>query len=203
VSIAYLAALIVGLGTLLVQVAFGARGGGHHDLGGGVHHLGGAGHAGGGHGHGDAHATGKPGASAVGFFAVFLSFRFWIFAALGFGLGGSVLHLTGALAPTVEGAVAAALGLASGLGAALAFRAAATSSVGTPSEASRAVGGVARVVVPLGKDAQGKIRIEIGGSSVDLIATTDDEALARDEMVLVEDVTGGIARVSRRPRELE
>ena len=200
-SIAYLAALIVGLGTLLVQVAFGARGG-HHGLGGGAHHLGGAAHAGSGHGHGQNHPA-KPASSAAGFFAVFLSFRFWIFAALGFGLGGSILRLAGALDPPVEAAVAAALGLASGLGAALAFRAAASGSVATPGEASRAVGGIARVVVPLGKDAQGKIRIEIGGSSVDLIATTDDEALARDEMVLVEEVTEGIARVTKRPRELE
>ncbi len=198
-SIAYLAALIVGLGTLLVQVAFGARGG-HHDLG-GAHHLGAVAHPGGGHGHG--HHAGKPASSAAGFFTILLSFRFWIFAALGFGLGGSILRLTGALPQSIEAIVAASRGVASGLGAALTFQAATRGSVGTPSEASRAVGGVARVVIPLGKGAQGKIRIEIGGSSVDLIASTDEDALARDEMVLVEDITAGIARVSRRPPELE
>ena len=201
VSIVYFAALIVGLGTLLVQVAFGARGGGHHGFGGGgAHHLGDAG--GGGHGHEAEHAS-KAAASAAGFFVVFLSFRFWIFAALGFGLGGSILRLTGALPASVEAIVAGVLGLGSGLGAALALRAATSSSVGTPNEASRAVGGVARVVVPIGKGAEGKVRIEIGGSSIDLIASSDDDDLAKDEMVLVEEVAGGIAKVSRRPRELE
>jgi membrane protein implicated in regulation of membrane protease activity len=198
VTLVYLAALVAGLGTLVVQVALGARGGGHHD-GSGLGHVQ-IGH--GGHGHHADHPA-KPATSASGFFAIFLSFRFWIFALLGFGLSGSVLGLAGSVPEGVATAIAGAVGLVSGLGAALAFRAAASSSVATPNETSRAVGGIARVVVPLGPREHGKIRIEIAGSSVDLLATTDEEALAKDELVLVEEVQNGIARVSKRPRELE
>jgi hypothetical protein len=64
------------------------------------------------------------------------------------------------------------------------------------------VGRVGRVVVACGRGTTGQVRVEIGGSSLDLLATTDDETIAHGESVLVEDLRGNIAHVSRRPQEL-
>src|SRR4051794_32524985 len=87
----------------------GARDGhafGHTDVG----------HAG--HGH---HGHETDGESA--FWAVVLSFRFWTFAALGFGMSGSLIHLFKLAGPVATALIAGGAGLASGLFAALAFRA--------------------------------------------------------------------------------
>lgn len=189
-ELAYLFALVVALGVLIVQIVMGGRGGGHH---------GNLGHAGGGHGHAHgAHAAdGEP---AV--WTLFLTLRFWIFAALGFGLSGSLMHLFALAHPTLTFVIAVGAGLCSGLFAALAFRMVNRGSTGTEARSSGAVGKVGRVVVACGRGRTGQVRVELGGSSVDLMATTDDEAIAHGESVIVEEVREGIAHVSRPPAEL-
>jgi membrane protein implicated in regulation of membrane protease activity len=182
-GLAYLFALVAALGVLLVQIAMAGHGG-HGDVG----------HGGGGHAHGE-HAA--DGGSA--FWTLFLSLRFWVFAALGFGLSGSLIHGFTLASPLATFLIAAAAGVASGLFAALAFRAVRSGSTGTESRSSLAVGKVGRVIVPCGREVTGQVRIELAGSSVDLAATTDDEAIARGEAVLVEDLRQGVAHVSRRP----
>ncbi len=67
---------------------------------------------------------------------------------------------------------------------------------------SQAVGQIGKVLVPLEKRQLGQVRVELGGSSVDLMATTDEALLARGEEVLIDEVNGGVAHVSRRPDEL-
>jgi membrane protein implicated in regulation of membrane protease activity len=191
-GLAYLFALVVALGVLGVQVVLGARGGHHGDVGPGGH---GAGH---GHGTGQAHGAD----TEPGFWTLFLSLRFWLFFGLGFGLSGSLLHAFALAGPTATLAIAIGAGVASGLFAAMAFRVVRRGSTGTESRSSQAVGKLGRVVVACGRGLTGQVRVEIGGSSVDLVATTDDEAIPRGEDVLVEDVQGSIARVSRRPPEL-
>jgi len=57
--------------------------------------------------------------------------------------------------------------------------------------------------VALAPGKTGQIRVELKGQSVDLLATTDEEELARGEAILIEEIEGSVARVSRRPRELE
>jgi membrane protein implicated in regulation of membrane protease activity len=185
-GVAYLAALVAALGVLLVQVFAGAHGGHHADVN--------AAHAA--HAH-DANTEGE-----AAFWTVFLSLRFWLFAALGFGLSGSLLHWFGSVSPLATLLVAAGAGFGSGLFAALAFRLLRRGSAGTEARSSEAVGKLARVVVPCGRGVTGQVRIELGGSSVDLMATTDDDAIARGEEVLIEDMEEGVARVSRRPSEL-
>jgi membrane protein implicated in regulation of membrane protease activity len=185
---AYLFALVVSLGVLMVQIVAGARGGGHHgDLGSGAGH---------GHGHHGA-ADGD-----AGFWTLFLSLRFWTFAALGFGLSGTLLHRLVLADPVVALAVASVMGVGSGLFAAMAFRMLRRGSGGTEAAASQASGRVGRVLVPITKGAAGQVRVEIGGSSVDLLATTDEEEIGHGEAVIVEDVHENVARVSRRPHEL-
>jgi hypothetical protein len=190
----YLAALVIGLGVMLVQIAFGGRGGGH-DLG----------HAGGhvpalGHGH----ELAKSGhAGDDGPLAVVLSFRFWIFALLGFGLSGSLLHYLGLAGTAVAAIVAGAAGIGSGAFASLVVRSVARGAASTSVNLSEAVGREARVLVACAKGRRGQVRIELRGQSVDLLASTDDETIARGEPVLIEEVRDGVAQVSRRPRELD
>jgi membrane protein implicated in regulation of membrane protease activity len=183
---AYLFALVVSLGVLMVQIVAGARGGGHHgDLG-----------------HGSAHGHHAAEGGDAGFWTLFLSLRFWTFAALGFGLSGTLLHRLVLADPAVALGVASAMGLGSGLFAAMVFRMVRRASGGTEARASQASGRVGRVVVPCKKGTTGQVRVEIGGSSVDLLATTDEEEIAHGEAVIVEDVHENVARVSRRPDDL-
>jgi membrane protein implicated in regulation of membrane protease activity len=189
----YLFALALSLGLLVLQIAMGAGGhgaGGDHDLGG---HD--AGHPDPAHDHG-AHA--EPGALAL-----LLSTRFWIFFALASGLSGSLLHYLDLAGPTLTAAIAAGAGIAAGLFAALAFRAARRATTGAAASTTEAVGRTGRVLVACAPGKVGQVRIELGGHSVDLLATTDDDELARGEAILIEEVERGVARVSRRPAELE
>jgi hypothetical protein len=193
-GVIYLASLVIGLGILLVQIAFGGREGGH-DLG----------HAGGhvpvlGHGH-DLAKSGHAGDD--GPLAVVLSFRFWIFALLGFGLSGSLLHYLDLAGTTVTAIVAGAAGIGSGTFASLVVRAVTRGAASSSVNLSEAVGREARVLVACAKGHNGQVRIELRGQSVDLLASTDDESIARGEPVLIEEVRDGVAVVSKRPRELD
>jgi membrane protein implicated in regulation of membrane protease activity len=199
-GLVYLFALVVGLGTLLVQIAMGLKGDAHAE---GEPEL----EAGGHDGH-EGHAGSKDVVKAVdsgeaSALSLFLSTRFWIFASLAFGMSGSLIHVF-ELAGTIATLVIASLtGIGSGLFAVLAFRAIKRAANTTTSHTSDAVGQVGRVLVACGKGRKGQVRVELRGHSVDLLATTDDEAIARGELILVEDVQGGVAHVSRRPPELE
>ena len=184
-GLAYLFALVVSLGLLAVQVVMAGR---DVDSDGDADH--------------DADHEAHDGADTHGALAIVLSVRFWTFFALGFGMSGSLLHFLALAPPIAVFLIAATAGVASGAFAALAFRALKKSSTTTEARASQAVGRVARVVVPCGRELRGQVRIEIGGSSVDLLATTDEDEIARGETVLIEDVQRNVAHVSRRPDEL-
>jgi len=194
-GLVYLFALAVSLGLLVLQAAMGGKGDMHGDAGGA--HGAGEHHAGGSH-------TADPGAAEPGALALLLSTRFWIFFALAFGLSGSLLHRFDLAGPAVTGAIAAGAGVAAGLFAALAFRAAHRATITTTASTSEAVGRTGRVLVACTPGKVGQIRVELRGQSVDLLATSsDDDELARGEAILVEEIETGVARVSRRPVELE
>jgi membrane protein implicated in regulation of membrane protease activity len=178
----YLASLVVGLGVLLLQVAMGGKGDpADNEAGGEAKSL-------------DAHDAGVV--------ALFLSTRFWIFTLLGFGLSGGLIHALSLAGPIVTFVIAAAAGFSSGTFASYAFRAVRRSSSSTTLAASDAVGQIGRVLVAVAKGKTGQVRVAVRGHSVDLLATTEELEIARGEQVLVEDVQGTLARVSRRPVEL-
>jgi membrane protein implicated in regulation of membrane protease activity len=189
-GLAYLFALIVGAGILTFQLFAGHQGddGDHGD--------GDDGH------HGDHKGDGKAIELDGGFVALFMSTRFWIFAALGFGLSGTLLTylLGGSFLLTLITAVA--LGLGSGLTAAASFRALRRASAGTANAAS-AVGRLARVLVPIEAGKTGQVRIDLEGQTLDLMARTDEGRLERGETVVVEEVDGHLATVAAVPDELK
>lgn len=181
----YVAALVIGLGVLLLQAVLGSHGGGdHHEIGASSGHD----------DHGDS--------GVGGFVGALLSLRFWIFGSLAFGLSGSLIHAFSLAGPVATFFIAAGAGLAAGAFAVAAFRAL-TRGVASPTPlTSSAVGQIAKVLVPLEKGQVGQVRVALGGASVDLMATTDEPSLSRGEEVLVDEVNGGVAHVSRRPSEL-
>jgi len=187
VGILYLAALVIDGGTLALQLLLG--GSSDADAGGGEVH--GDVHADTGDGH-DAHAHGDG-----GFLPIFLSLRFWVYGLLGFGMVGAGLHYLGLAGSLATPLIAVAIGLLSGFAASWTFRALARADTTSGAEATDAVGQVGRVLVPCTRGQKSKIRIELRGQTLDLIATTDDEELASGSKVMVEEMRGTTAHVSR------
>src|SRR5688500_19021357 len=97
-KIVYLAALTIALGVLVLQIAVGSK---------------------------DASAdhSKEVDAGEAGLVAVFLSTRFWIFALLGFGLSGTLLHTFALAGAAFTAGMAIGSGLAAGMFTVFAYRA--------------------------------------------------------------------------------
>jgi membrane protein implicated in regulation of membrane protease activity len=191
VGAVYLAALVLGLGVLLLQFVMpGGDSGGAHapELGGhgdlDVHHGGDGDHGGGHH-------------SDLGAIAVFLSLRFWTFGLMSFGFVGTMLHYLELAPPSLSLGTAVGVGVTSGILASVAMRAIARSQTSSGGEVDDAVGTIGRVLIAIERGKRGKVRIEVRGRHVDLIATTDDEKLEDGESVIVEEMRGTTVHVSR------
>jgi hypothetical protein len=136
------------------------------------------------------------------FVALFLSVRFWVFASLGFGLSGTLLHYVTSVGAVATAITAATMGLVSGLAVAMAFRTLKKTAGARPEHTSTAVGHLGRIIVPCGDQTTGQVRIVLGGHTVDLMAKTTGLRIERGDMVVVEEVEGEVAQVSRAPEEL-
>jgi membrane protein implicated in regulation of membrane protease activity len=185
VGVLYVAALIVGAGTLSLQLLLAGDSDGHGDGDVGQHD--GSVHA----GHGEA-----------GFLPILLSLRFWTYGLLAFGMVGTLLHYLELAGSTLTLISAIGIGLLSGFVASYSLRLLAQSDTSSGAEASDAVGQLGRVLVSCRKGERGKVRIELRGQSVDFIATTDEAELEGGTSVLVEEVRGGTLHVSRAPDDL-
>lgn len=153
-------------------------------------------------GHGDAHVDGGGDSDHDAGKLPFLSLRFWAFAAAFFGLSGAALSIfgaLGALTPVVAGAV----GLGCGYGSARVLGSLSKNSVGLLGDATSHLGREGRVLLPLGRGQRGKIRLQIGGTSTDLVAETEgDSTLSPGETALVVGIRGNVALVERTPASL-
>ncbi|HJL14005.1 MAG TPA: NfeD family protein [Sandaracinaceae bacterium LLY-WYZ-13_1] len=129
----------------------------------------------------------------------FLSLRFWTFFLAFFGLTGLVLGgLNLVSSEWLALGLALAMGLSTGFGAMTLIRKLQSDTTGRAVSSSDYVGKTARVLVPFESDGVGKVRVDIKGSSVDLLASGLDEAEygGKDEVVIVE-MDGSRARVAR------
>jgi membrane protein implicated in regulation of membrane protease activity len=197
VGIVYLAALIVGFGTIALQLFMSGDADGDADADGHVD-LEGDADADADADHGHDHAGHGDG----GFLPIFLSLRFWTFTFLAFGLSGTLLHYLDLTSRMLVPFIALGMGIGSGLLASLTFRALQKTEATSSGSATEAVGQLAKVLVPPAKGGRGKVRVEIKGQMVDLLATTDEEQLESGQLVLVEDMREHTAHVSRAPEEL-
>lgn len=119
------------------------------------------GHDGGGHSHGD---------SAPGFgWAPFSSLRFWVFL-LTFG-GGAGLALDALGSSELEASVGAlVVGWASGAIAVTVVRKLSASSESSHVLGNDLIGGTGTLVLPVGTDKPGKVRVDVKGRQVDFVA---------------------------------
>jgi membrane protein implicated in regulation of membrane protease activity len=151
----------------------------------------------GGHGSGDGHDQ-----SQASVLLSLFGLRFWSFGGAFFGLTGTILHLVGGPALAVTAPfIAAAVGVAAGLGASTAFRTLARDTIGQVRGASALIGREGRLLLPVARAQRGKVRMTVpGGGHLDLLAESDDDdVLDAGVEVLIVEVRGNVAVVARAP----
>ncbi|MBX3249463.1 MAG: hypothetical protein KF901_19965 [Myxococcales bacterium] len=134
-------------------------------------------------------------------FWIFRSVRFWTFFLAFFGLTGVVLDGFGLIDTSwITAALAAGMGALAGGSAATVFRVLANDETAEAASASDYLGKSARVLVPSRAGGVGRVRVEVKGQLVDLLATSDEELGAEDEVLVIE-MDGTRARVARIERD--
>lgn len=119
----------------------------------------------------DASAAGD----SAGVASIFLSLRFWTFFTTFFGLTGALMHGLRLLPiPWWPFAVAVLGGAVSGGAALQALRFVGQQDVGRVPDVDDFVGKSARVLVAFGGGGVGKVRLQLRGTTVDMLATGDD-----------------------------
>ncbi len=132
-------------------------------------------------------------------FNPFLSFRYWTFFLASFGGVGAALTAIGALGTIAVAGVAVPTGFFIGYGAAAVFRKLKKNTVRTLTDSRRLTGELADVVIALAPERTGKIRLRMGGTDVELLATTTEGEIPRGARVLVVRIEDGIAEVTAMP----
>jgi membrane protein implicated in regulation of membrane protease activity len=130
-------------------------------------------------------------------FWILRSVRFWMFFLAFFGLTGVTLDGLGLVETSwITALLSTAMGLFAGGGAAMAFRALARDETAEAGGAADYVGKSAKVLVPPKRGSVGRVRVEIKGQLVDVLATSEDD-IGVDDEVLVIDMDGTRARIAR------
>jgi membrane protein implicated in regulation of membrane protease activity len=186
----YIGGLLFG-GVLLGASVFGGHGdhGGHGDA-----------HAGGnGHDHDHAHGS-HPQQNPL---LPLLSLRFWAFASAFFGLAGLALTFAGGLGAVLTPLLAGGVGVGCGYGSSRLLSSLARKPVGLLGGADAHVGREAKVLLPIAPGQRGKIRLQIGGTSTDMVAETEAAGQLRPgETALVVGMRGTVALVEISPAAL-
>ena len=162
----YVIALVLGGGALLVQMLGGDDG---HD------------------GHPDPDHPGGPG---------LLSTRALVYALFTFGFVGALLHVPRLAEPRTALLVAVASAVAAGVVVGLVFRHLGATEVSGAGAIEETRGRRARVLVSCGAGRRGKVRVEVKGQTVDVLATTDETYIAPGTEVVILDVREGVAHVA-------
>ncbi len=125
------------------------------------------------------------------------SLRFWTFFLAFFGLTGVVLRGLGLMESDMGTLIAAiVVGAFSGGTAAAVIRTLSKDTTGEAGGQRDIVGKTARVLVPASPGGTAKVRVEIKGQHVDLLATGHDRELKASDEVLVVEMEGTRVRVA-------
>lgn len=148
------------------------------------------------HGVSDAHGT------LAGLFTAFLSLRFWMFFLAFFGLTGLLLDGLDLVDNTVALAAAVFMGLVTGQATVAVFRRLAHSETSTAASAADYIGRTGRVLVGFGPGGLGKLRLVLKGTTVDVLATTEDERPFKPDdealVIAMNDTTAVVSRATSR-----
>lgn len=167
----YLIAVVLGGGSLLVQML---AGGDHGDPGHGLDH-------------GDATHPDGPG---------MLSTRSVIYAVFTFGFVGGLLHVLRVVEPRTALVVAVVSAIGAGAAVGYLFQTLGASAASGAAGLDEVRGRTGRVLVGCARGQRGKIRVQLKGHQVDMLATTDEERIAEGSEVLVVSVRDGVAHVA-------
>lgn len=113
------------------------------------------------------------------------SLRFWTFFCAFFGLVGTSLIATSAMAKTMTLAPAIGVGYVSGLVATRLLKKLTKESVGKVVGTSDLVGTVGKLVLPVGPGVEGKIRVQVGGRTLEQNANCEESLAAGASAIVI------------------
>jgi membrane protein implicated in regulation of membrane protease activity len=128
--------------------------------------------------HGDAHGDADHAGALDGVLAWLpvTSLRFWTFFLAFFGLTGALLTLFSlASSQVIIAALAGVIGYGSGWAMVATIRHLSRNETSSAVSERDYVGATGRVMVPVSRDKVGKVRIEIKGRTVEMLARTEDD----------------------------
>ena len=132
----------------------------------------------------------------VGLFGVLTSLRFWTFFGAFFGLTGLMLDGLGLADSVTALIIAIAVGGVSGWGAVTLIRHLSANDTGVAAGVDDYVGKTGEVLLPVGPGRVGKLRIELKGTTVDVLARSE-QSFARGEQALIIEMDGTTAVVHK------
>lgn len=145
-------------------------------------------------GHAEIHVGGDSVDAVVG---TIRSLRFWTFFLAFFGLTGVALQSLGVVESGFFATlIALAMGIGAGSTATWAFRVLDKRESNSVPGEDDFVGKTGRVLVAVGPGNLGKLRVQAKGSTVDLLAKSDDESFAIDEEAIVIEMDETVARIA-------
>lgn len=125
------------------------------------------------------------------------SLRFWTFFLAFFGLTGLVLDSGGIVeSELVAFVLALGMGIVTGVGTTSAIRALARDDASSAAHGGDYIGRTGRVIVPVRPGGVGRVRVEVKGQLVDVLATSDEE-LASAEHAMIIEMDGTRAKLAR------
>jgi membrane protein implicated in regulation of membrane protease activity len=133
----------------------------------------------------------------------FARVRFWVFLLFMVGLLGTALTLAGELGAGLVAALALGVGTPAAMLGERAIRALRSSSASAAASSDDFIGAQGVVLLPVGSERAGQIRVRVRGREIDLEARLDEGTapLAAREPVLVYELTAdGVALVQPLPR---
>jgi hypothetical protein len=147
----------------------------------------------------DGHADGEHEAHGDlgGLFGVLASMRFWTFFAAFFGLTGVVLDGFNLAEELVALGLSIGVGFVTGFVAVTVIRRLAATDTGVAAGVGDYIGKTGELLIGVGPQRIGKIRIELKGTTVDVLVLTDDDAIAKGEQALILEMRGDKAVVVR------
>ncbi len=149
------------------------------------------------HGHQILDAAADSHGSPAGFFTTLLSLRFWTFFMTFFGATGLTFEGLELVASPLTPLVATGVGLITGYITVTVLRTLAREGGGAIATAVDYVGKSGRILLPIRPGVVGKVRLEVGGTTVDMLASSTDGPLESGDEALVIEMDGTTAIVSK------